>query len=90
MFYAYFLFWPSNEISPILLISLLQFFIPMNMIFGKCCSGIQYYKIHMIAALVIVAGIAVNMATVYSEEGETKSPSKDNVRDAKRSIALVS
>jgi hypothetical protein len=36
----------------------------------------------MIAALVIVAGIAVNMATVYSNTGETKSPSKENVRDA--------
>lgn len=68
MFYAFFLFWPANEISPWLMITLLQFFIPMNMIFGKCCSGIQYYKIHVMAALVILAGIVVNMFSLGYEE----------------------
>lgn len=67
MFYAYFLFWPANEISPLLLLTLLQVFIPLNMIFGRCFSSIQYYKLHLLAGLVIIAGVAVNMISLSQQ-----------------------
>ena len=67
MFYAYFLFWPANEISPLLLLTLLQLFIPLNMLFGRCFSNIQYYKLHLLAALVIIAGVVVNMISLNQQ-----------------------
>jgi hypothetical protein len=68
MFYAFFLFWPANEISPWLVITLLQFFIPVNMFFGKCCTKLQYYRIHIMAALTILGGIAINMSVITDKE----------------------
>lgn len=68
MIYAFFLFWPANEVSPWLYVALLQFFIPMNMFFKKCCSGLQYYRVHVIAALIIIMGIAINMISLKDSE----------------------
>ena len=61
MTYAFLLFWPSNVISPWLMISLLQFFIPLNLFFRRFCSGITFYKLHLISGLVILVGVSLSM-----------------------------
>jgi hypothetical protein len=61
MVYAFLLFWPANVISPWLMVSLLQFFIPLNLYFKACFSGLQYYRVHMVASFVIILGVAIHM-----------------------------
>lgn len=66
MLYAFFLFWPANMIPLWLLISLLQFFIPLNMLFRSCCIGLKHYMIHCIAGFIIFAAVCLNMADIAS------------------------
>ena len=61
MLYAFFLFWPANMIPIWLMVSLLQFFIPLNMLFRSCCLGLKHYAIHVIAGFVILAATVLNM-----------------------------
>ena len=61
MVYAFLLFWPANVISPWLMVSLLQFFIPLNLYFKACFSGFQYYRVHFAASFIILLGVGVNM-----------------------------
>jgi hypothetical protein len=72
MIYAFLLFWPANVISPWLMVSLLQFFIPLNLYFKACFSGFQYYRVHFAASFIILLGVGVNMI-------ELKNPSKEHV-----------
>lgn len=64
MLYAFFLFWPANMIPIWLLISLLQFFIPLNMLFRSCCIGLKHYLVHVVAGCIILAGIILNMIDI--------------------------
>lgn len=64
MSYAFFLFWPANEIPLWLLTTLLQFFIPLNMLFRSCCVGNSHNKIHILAGFIVVIGVAITMFDV--------------------------
>lgn len=64
MVYAFLLFWPANVISPWLMVSLLQFFIPLNLYFKACFSGLEYYRVHFAASFVIILGVAINMIEI--------------------------
>ena len=74
MLYAFFLFWPANMIPIWLLVSLLQFFIPLNMLFRSCCLGLKHYAIHVIAGFVILAATVLNMVDLADndEGGENR------------------
>ena len=61
MLYAFFLFWPANVIPVWMLVSLLQFFIPLNMLFRSCCIGMKHYNRHVLAGFVICVAILLNM-----------------------------
>ena len=71
MLYAFFLFWPANVIPVYLLITLLQFFIPLNMLFRSCCIGLTHYTKHMVAGLIIAGAVILNMIDI-SEDKEHK------------------
>ena len=61
MLYAFFLFWPANVIPIWLLISMLQFFIPFNMLVRSCVLGLRHYQIHALAGFVIFAAVCINL-----------------------------
>ena len=62
MWYAFFLFWPANVIPIWVFTSLLQFFIPLNLLFRWCCLGLKHYLVHIIACVVITVAAAINLA----------------------------
>ena len=64
MLYAFFLFWPANVLPVWMLVSLLQAFIPLNMLFRSCCIGLKHYTIHVVAGFVIVIAVLLNMLEV--------------------------
>lgn len=61
MLYAFFLFWPANVIPIWLLITMLQFFIPFNMLVRSCCIGLRHYKVHAFAGFIIFAAVCINL-----------------------------
>lgn len=67
MLYAFFLFWPANVIPVYLLISLLQFFIPLNMLFRSCCIGLKHYTKHVLAGFVILVAVVLNMIDITED-----------------------
>ena len=67
MLYAFFLFWPANVIPIWELVILLQLFIPINMLFRRCCIGLKHYTTHVIAGLVIVIATVLNMIDLGSQ-----------------------
>ena len=60
MLYAFFLFWPANIIPIWLLCSLLQFFIPINMVIRRCI-GLKHYLTHVVAGLTILLAVVLNV-----------------------------
>ena len=70
MLYAFFLFWPANVIPLWLLASLLQLFIPLNMMLRSCCIGLRHFNVHVMAGLIILiaVGLAMFSAIHYAEE----------------------
>ena len=68
MLYAFFLFWPANVIPVYLLISLLQFFIPLNMLFRSCCIGLKHYTKHVLAGFIILVAVVLNMIDITEDE----------------------
>ena len=73
MLYAFFLFWPANMIPIWLLVSLLQFFIPLNMLFRSCCIGLKHYTTHVIAGFIILVAVVLNMVDITdSKEDKDK------------------
>ena len=43
----------------------------MNMMLGKCCSGLTYYKIHMGAAFLILIGVVLSMLSFTQKDRYT-------------------
>lgn len=60
MLYAFFLFWPANVLPYYLLISLLQIFIPLNLIMRSLAVGQEQHKKHIVAAIIIISAVAIN------------------------------
>lgn len=61
MIYAFLLFWPANGFPIWLMISLLQLFIPLNMIIRYVKMELRFEKRHYIAGGVILSAIALNL-----------------------------
>ena len=71
---SFFLFWPANVMPYWLLISILQLFIPINLLFRTCCiEDTRHYKIHWLSALLIFVGVIVNMCAIGSIEESTEN-----------------
>ena len=70
MLYAFFLFWPANIIPIWLLVSLLQFFIPLNMLFRTCCIGLKHYIKHVVAGFIICTAVVLNMIDVTDSKDD--------------------
>lgn len=68
MLYAFFLFWPANVIPVWRLITLLQFFIPLNMLFRSCCIGLKHYKTHIVAGLLLFVAALLTMIDTQDKE----------------------
>ena len=68
MLYAFFLFWPANVIPVYLLITLLQFFIPLNMLFRSCCIGLTHYTKHMVAGFIIAGSVILNLIDITEDK----------------------
>lgn len=60
MLYTFLLFWPATVLPVLLLVTLLQFFIPMNMLF-RALVGVQHYRVHIFATFIIVLAIVVGL-----------------------------
>jgi len=73
MLYAFFLFWPANIIPIWLLITLLQFFIPLNMLFRSCCIGLKHYLIHVVAGFIILFAVVLNMIDIANLKADKDS-----------------
>jgi len=73
---SFLLFWPANVMPYWLLISLLQLFIPINLLFRTCCiEDTRHYKIHWISGILILVGCIVNMCTIGTYEPEESKKS---------------
>ena len=59
MFYVFFLFWAANDVPAGTLITLLQLYIPLNMIVRRLFLSQSHYLPHWIAGWVILAGWGV-------------------------------
>ena len=73
MLYAFFLFWPANMIPIWLLVSLLQFFIPLNMLFRSCCIGLKHYVTHVAAGFIILIAVILNMIDITDSKKENEN-----------------
>ena len=56
MFYVFFLFWPANVIPIAFLITLLQLFIPLNMLLRRWCLRQGHHRTHLLAGTLIFVG----------------------------------
>ena len=61
MIYVFLLFWSANEFPIWLMVSLLQLFIPLNMLIRSAFMGLTFKTIHYVAAAVIIAAIGINL-----------------------------
>jgi hypothetical protein len=73
MIYAFLLFWPANIISPWLFITLLQFYIPMNMFFRTCVNKQTYFKIHFYSAFLILIGVGLGAIALNNQNDRSVS-----------------
>ena len=64
MCYAFFLFWPANVIPVYQLTTLLQFFIPLKMLFRSCCMGLKHYTKHVAAGFIILVAVTLSMLDI--------------------------
>lgn len=53
-----------------LLVSLLQFFIPLNMLFRSCCIGLKHYTVHVVSGFIILVAVIVNMVDISGSKTE--------------------
>ena len=72
MLYAFFLFWPANVLPIWLLITLLQLFIPLNLLVRGCCVKVATYKTHILAGFIISSAVALNLLLFIYEEYKTE------------------
>ena len=63
MLYAYLLFWPAAVLPVLLMSTLLQFFIPVNM-FLRSMTGLRHHKRHLVAAVVIALAVGIGMCGI--------------------------
>ena len=49
---------------------MLQFFIPLNMLFRSCCIGLKHYTMHVAAGFVILVAVVLNLVDIT----DTKDP----------------
>jgi hypothetical protein len=63
MLYTFLLFWPATVLPELLLVTLLQFFIPVNMLF-RTIIGWRHHKIHVAASVAIIAAVGIGLAGV--------------------------
>ena len=68
MLYAFFLFWPANVLPIWLLVTLLQLFIPLNLLVRGCCVKVALHKTHIAAGIIIFCAVAVNILLFIFEE----------------------
>lgn len=69
MLYTFLLFWPATVLPVLLLVTLLQFFIPMNMLF-RSLAGQKHNKVHIGAAMIILVATLVGLVGVTKVPGE--------------------
>eukprot|EP00347_Sterkiella_histriomuscorum_P015447 403356997 len=71
MFYAFFLFWPANVMPIWLLIILLQLFIPLKFFCAICMHNLQFFKVHIYSALIIIIGIVLALISLKDLDNST-------------------
>ena len=74
MLYAFLLFWPANTIPVWLLITMLQFFIPFNMIARRCFIGLKQYYVHAFAGLIITTAVCINLLDITVDLKDRYAP----------------
>lgn len=67
MFYAFFVFWPANTIPMWLLVTLLQFFIPLNMFIRHAAMKLKFHRMQLIAGVIIMIAVLVNFMDLLQE-----------------------
>jgi hypothetical protein len=68
MLKSFFLFWPANVMPLWLLVSMLQLFIPLNMILRSCCiQNVLHHNVHWLSALVIIIGCVLSVMTLKKD-----------------------
>lgn len=60
MLYAFFLFWPANILPLYLLVSLLQIYIPLNILIRSIFMESDQHTKHKIASLIIIVSVVIN------------------------------
>lgn len=61
MLYAFFLFWPANVMNMLMIVVLMQLFIPLSVFMRVCCVGLKHYPTHLISAFVILLGVIFSL-----------------------------
>merc|ERR1712166_780576 len=61
MTYAFLLFWPANSFPIWIMVSLLQLFIPLNMLIRYVTMELRFQRNHYIAGGIILAAIVLNL-----------------------------
>jgi len=61
MSYAFLLFWPANGFPIWIMVSLLQLFIPLNMLIRYITMELRFQRNHYIAGGIILAAIVLNL-----------------------------
>jgi len=61
MTYAFLLFWPANSFPIWIMVSLLQLFIPLNMLIRYLTMELRFQRNHYIAGGIILAAIVLNL-----------------------------
>jgi hypothetical protein len=71
MLKSFLLYWPANIVPLWMLVSMMQLFIPLNMILRSCClESVFHYNIHWISGLIIFVGCIISLTTILFPEHE--------------------
>ena len=68
--YTFLLFWPTAVIPKLALVTLLQFFIPVNLVL-RSAMGIQHNRVHKVAALLIAISALVSLFGIASSQTDS-------------------
>ena len=70
---AFFLFWPANIVPTWLLATLLQLFIPLNMLMRRlCCIYHEPFRVHTISGLVILLAVGVSLYGYFKKQPDNQ------------------
>lgn len=72
LLYTFLLFWPTAVIPKLALVTLLQFFIPVNLVL-RSQMGIQHNRIHKVAAILIALAVIVSLYGISLTEPDKYS-----------------